>query len=76
MAVREPTWSKLCQDALLERDPQNLPEKIALAEAAIDLRLKQLKVGPENEVERLALRDGLESLNVLKRLHFPGWKPR
>jgi hypothetical protein len=71
-----PAWRKLCQEALSELDPQNLPEKIARAEMAIDLRLKELKASPKNQAEQQALRDALESLNALKRLHFPGWNPR
>ena len=76
MTVRKPEWRKLCKEALLERDPQNLPEKIARAEVAIHLQLKQLKVSRKNEVERQALRDALDSLKILKQLHFPGWNPR
>jgi hypothetical protein len=76
MTAGKPTWRKLCQEALLEPDPQNLPEKIARAEVAVDLRLRQLNTSGKNEVEQKELREALDSLKILKKLHFPGWNLR
>jgi hypothetical protein len=75
MAVRRPpVWRTLYREALLERDPQQLPEKIARAEGAIYVRIKHLKAGPKDQIERQSLNDdALTSLGVMKKLHFPGW---
>ena len=74
MAVRKSEgWRTLYSEALLERDPQQLPEKIARAEAAIYARIKRLKARPKDQIERQALDDALTSLRVMKKLHFPGW---
>ena len=35
-------WQRICQKAVAERDPEQLPEEIARAEAAILSRLKKL----------------------------------
>lgn len=77
MAVRKSEgWRTLYSAALLERDPQQLPEKIARAEAGIYARIKRLKARPKDQIERQALDDALTSLRVMKKLHFPGWNPR
>ncbi len=51
MTARKSEWRKLSQEAFVERDPQNLPEKIARAEVANDIWLKQLKPSRKNELE-------------------------
>lgn len=74
MAVRKSQgWHTLYSEALLERDPQQLPEKIARAEAAIYGRIKHLQASPKDQIERQALDGALTSLGVMKKLHFPGW---
>lgn len=73
MAVRKPqVWCTLYREALLERGPQQLPEKIARAEGAIHVRIKHLKASPKDQIERQSLNDALTSLGVMKKLHFPG----
>ena len=74
MAVRKPlVWRALYGEALLERDPEQLPEKIARAEGAIYVRIKHLKASPKDQIERRSLDEALASLGVMKKLHFPGW---
>jgi hypothetical protein len=68
-----PLWRTLYSEALLEQDPQELPKKIARAEAAIYVRIKHLEARPKDQIERQALDDALSSLRVMKKLHFPGW---
>ena len=74
MAVRKsPLWHTRYREALLERDPQQLPEKIARAEGAIYVRIKHLQASPKDQIERQALYDAVTSLSIMKKLHFPGW---
>jgi hypothetical protein len=77
MAVRTShTWRTLYSEALAEQDPQQLPEKIARAEAAMYARIKHLRTSPKNQTERQALDDALTSLRAMKKRHFPGWNSR
>jgi hypothetical protein len=67
-------WQRLYQKAIAERDPEQLPEEIARAEAAILSRLKKLTPNEADEPERRAIKDALVALHALKVQHFPGWK--
>ena len=67
-------WQKLYQNVLSESDPERLPEAIARAEAAIQLKEKQLTEEPRHEAERRAIADARVALRILKVKHFPGWK--
>jgi hypothetical protein len=67
-------WQRLYQKAIAERDPEQLPEEIARAEAAILSRLKKLTPNEADEPERRAIKDALAALRALKVQHFPGWK--
>lgn len=67
-------WQRLYQKAIAERDPEQLPEEIARAEAAILSRLKKLTPDEADEPERRAIKDALVALRALKVQHFPGWK--
>jgi len=67
-------WQRLYQKAVAERDPDQLPEEIARAEAAILSRLKKLTPNEADEPERRAIKDALVALRALKVQHFPGWK--
>lgn len=67
-------WQRLYQKAIAERDPEQLPEEIARAEAAILSRLKRLTTKEADEPERRAIDDALAALHALKVQHFPGWK--
>lgn len=67
-------WQRLYADVLSESDPEKLPEVIARAESAIQLREKQLTQGPEHETERRAIADARVALRIVKIKHLPGWK--
>jgi hypothetical protein len=72
-----PTWQKICQEALVELDPDKLKERVAAAEAAVFMRSQELAHNPDARAERQALRDVTSSLRFLKRdvLKFPDWEP-
>ena len=67
-------WQRLYQKVLSENDPERLPEAIARADAAIQLREKQLTEGSQDEAERRAIADARVALRILKVKHLPGWK--
>jgi hypothetical protein len=67
-------WQRLYQKTVAETDPEQLPEEIARAEAAILSRLKRLTQDEIDESERRAINDALAKLRALKVQHFPGWK--
>jgi hypothetical protein len=67
-------WQTLYRNVLSESDPEQLPEAIARAEAAIQLREKQLTKTSEHEAERRAIADARAALRILKIKHLPGWK--
>lgn len=67
-------WQRLYADVLSASDPEELPELVARAEAAIQLREKQLTQAPEHEAERRAIADARAALRIVKIKHFPGWK--
>lgn len=68
-------WQKLYQNVLSESDPERLPEAIARAEAAIQLREKHLTEDPQHEAaERRAIADARVALRILKVKHLSGWK--
>ena len=75
--LRFPKWQKLCQEALVELDPQKLKERVLIAEAAVYVRLQELAQGPDGQEERQALIDVTSSLRYLKRdvLKYPDWEP-
>lgn len=60
------TWRDLYQTALLELGPDELRQKIDVAEKAIQLRMEELRrEDSSSEEERRALDDALRSLGVL-----------
>jgi hypothetical protein len=71
-----PQWQKLCQEALIELQPDKLRERIEVAEAAVVARLQELANATDGQVERQALLDVTSSLRFLKRdsLKFPDWE--
>lgn len=72
-AEKELEWQRLYHTAIGERDPERIPEEIARAEAAIQLRIKRDKL---DEVEKQAIDDALQTLRNLKVQYFPGWNYR
>ena len=61
------SWQKPYLDAMLEMNPDRLKERVACAEAAIELRLRELADSPDAQAERQSLSDARNGLLVLKR---------
>jgi hypothetical protein len=76
--LKFPKWQKLCQEALVELDPDKLKERVLIAEAAVYVRLQELAQSPDGQEERQALIDVTSSLRYLKRdvLRYPDWETR
>lgn len=71
--LKYPQWQKPYEEALLERDPQKLQEKLMKAETAIFLRLQELSSRTNHHEERLAIEDAIPALRSLqtKKLNYP-----
>jgi hypothetical protein len=69
-------WSPTFSQAVKEKDPQKLQEKVAAAEAAIFNRLQDLAQGNGAEIEIIALREASNIILSLKTdvLRFPDWR--
>lgn len=69
-------WSQTFSEAVIEKDPQKLQEKVSAAEAAIFHRLQDLAQSDGAEAETIALRKASEILLSLKTdvLKFPDWR--
>ena len=61
-------WEEVCAAAILETDATKRPNRLHVAKAAIDARLRELQLdhggAPD---ERQAISDALAGLNVLRR---------
>ena len=64
--MKYPNWQKPYLAALMEVNPQKLSEKIAIAEAAISQRARELTTNDWDIDEHLAVRDAAFNLHVLK----------
>jgi hypothetical protein len=60
-----PEWQVEYREALLEADPNKMPDRLRAAEAAISKRL-ELLAGESNHQEEQALKDALHTVEVLK----------
>jgi hypothetical protein len=60
-------WQKPYLDAMLEMNPDQLKDRVASAEAAIQLRLRELADSPDSQAERQCLADARNGLSVLKK---------
>ena len=56
-----PDWQLEYQAALLEVDPQKLPDRVIAAEAAIFLRQQALVYSSDGHVEREAIEDAVRA---------------
>jgi hypothetical protein len=76
MAENGAAWQEYYQAALLELDPEKLPQRVEAAETTIFKRLQDLAYSSNGHAERQAIEDALASLRVLKKeeLAFPDWK--
>ncbi len=61
-----PEWQADCQAALLELDRKKLPERVAVAEAAISKRLQAIAQNPDHTAEQEAIEDARAGLRALK----------
>ena len=61
------SWQKPYLDAMLEMNPERLKDRVASAEAAIQLRLRELPDSPDSKAERQFLVDARNGLSVLKK---------
>lgn len=61
-------WQKPYENALTELDPLKVAARVAAAEIAIALRMKQTSGSSGGQDELQALRGAREALNTLKRL--------
>jgi hypothetical protein len=52
---------------MLEMNPDRLKDRVASAEAAIQLRLRELADSPDSQAERQCLADARNGLLVLKK---------
>jgi hypothetical protein len=71
-----PDWQLEYQAALLEVDPQKLPDRVIAAEAAIFLRQQALVYSSDGHVEREAIEFAVRALLFIKneKLGYPEWK--
>jgi hypothetical protein len=60
-------WQKPYLDAMLEMNPDRLRDRVASAEAAVQLRLRELADSPDSQAERQCLADARNGLLVLKK---------
>lgn len=68
-------WQKPYENALTELDPSKVAERIATAENAIALRIKQTSGSSGGQVEQRALKSAREALNTLKSLKLVRARP-
>jgi hypothetical protein len=73
-----PEWQQEYLAALLELEPEKLPQRVEAAETAIFKRFQTISQGSDSKAERQAIEDALASLRVLKRdnLGFPDWEKK
>ena len=67
IVLKYPSWQGPYRAAVIETNPQLLKQKIAAAEQAAKLRLKQIENSADRE-ERIALTDALTALRILGEL--------
>jgi len=67
MALKYPQWQEPLAAAIVEFNPQQLPDKLKTAEEAISKRIEELALEQGDQRERLALFDGLSILGRVKK---------
>ena len=65
VVLKYPTWQQPYRAAVIETNPKLLKQKIAGAQQAAILRLKQLQNSADNHHELIALTDALTALKIL-----------
>jgi hypothetical protein len=67
LASEDKPWFEVYKTAMLELDPQKLPERIVAAKEAVRLRLKDIEGDSDHHAERQQIEDALNSLRILER---------
>ena len=67
LASEDKPWFEVYKAAMLELDPQKLPERIVAAREAVRLRLKDIEGDSDHHAERHQIEDALLSLRTLER---------
>jgi len=60
-------WAEVYAAAFLELDMQKLPERIVIANKAIQERLRELEMSTDHHRERLDLANAIKKLRLLER---------
>jgi hypothetical protein len=68
IVLKYPSWQEPYRAAVTEINPELLKQKIAAAEQAVKLRLKELENSADGREERIALTDALTKLRILGEL--------
>lgn len=73
--VRFPDWQLEYEAALLEVDPQKLPDRVKAAETAIFLRQQALVHSSDGHAEQEAIEDAMRALRFIQteKLGYPDW---
>ena len=66
-ANEDKPWFEVYKAAMLEIDPQKLPERVVAAREAILLRLKNIEGDADHHAERQQIDDALSGLRTLER---------
>ncbi len=72
MLAENKKWQQLYEQAVMEGDPQKIPERIADTREAIAGRLRDLEHDSDHHSERHRIEDALYALAVLER-EMKGW---
>lgn len=67
MLAQNKKWQQLYEQAVMEGDPQKIPERIADTREAIAGRLRDLEHDSDHHSERRRIEDALYALAVLER---------
>ena len=70
VVLKYPIWQEPYRAAVIEINPALLKLKIAAAEQAAKLRLKQLETGTDHHHELIALTDALTALKILEETNW------
>ena len=71
IVLKYPIWQEPYRATVIEANPKLLKQKIALAEQAAVLRLKQLENSTDHHHELTALTDALTALKILAETTWP-----
>ena len=70
IVLKYPIWQEPYRAAVIEANPKLLKQKIASAQQAVILRLKQLENSADHHHEMMALADALAALKILAETNW------